>query len=303
MSGLIAFIPLIFEAVSATVATVGTIAASIGTAVFTGVSALTAGIGLSGTLGTIITGALSSGVTGGLLGGVGSLITGGDFLDGVKNGAIAGAISGGVLSGIGTMGGATSTIQAPDIAGEVNIGPINPGVPNLQPTGIGDVASAASAAPGGSTFTGFNPSGAAPAIGASGPGASDISRLGAATTSAATTGNEGTFFGKDGLFNNQTVGGLLEGLGKNLAGDNPGAIADTQNAGAMDRQNDQQQYYSDNYNIRNGMLPGSPQGAGAGRPTPAQAFGAARAGTGTGEWEWYYDKDKHALARRAVGAT
>lgn len=312
MSGLEIIIPMVFEAVASTAAAVSTTVASLGAAVLSTAAAIpglgaltglgaTAGATISsalggGLLGSVIGGAVSTGISGALVGGVTSLVTGGDFLDGVEKGAIGGAITGGLVGGTGLLTGAGNAVQAPDIAGEVNTGPITATTPNIAmdgpgtgglagnmpeaPVDLGDAGQfslmegpieMAGPANSGSVTTG---------PGVRGP-AADLSAPNPHTQ--APVGSGGLF---DGLLTKETLGGALSGVGKVLSGDTAKAAARENNQGAMNRQQQQQQYISGNYANPNGLLT-TPVDQGAGRPTPAQQFAGTQ--IDPSEREYYYD--------------
>lgn len=326
MSGLEILIPIIFEAIGSTAAVVGTAATAIGATVFSGAAAAVAGVGLTGALASIATGALGSAVIGAAVGGIGSLVTGGDFLDGVKNGAIMGGITGGIGGALSGFASAPLSSMGGDVASSLTAGEAG----QTMSMAAADSAAGIGAGTGApSAFTGFNTGvGAAANTGLSG---GDVARLGSAANGAAgvaapniaqdvsigaidaglpTLGADagagagsGAGSGFGGFFNRNAdlIGGTLNGIGKSLSGDTAGAVAEANNEGALERQNDQQKFFTDNYNIKDGLLP--PTSAGPARPTPASNFAdnQGQGRIGTGQWEYKFDPFKHALVRVPIG--
>lgn len=64
-------------------------------------SSLTGSLGLSGTLGSVVTGAVTQAGYGAAIGGLTAAVTGGSISKGMRSGALTGAITGGVTGGLG----------------------------------------------------------------------------------------------------------------------------------------------------------------------------------------------------------
>lgn len=74
-------------------------------------STLTSSLGLTGTLGSVLTGAVTNAGFGALAGGALSLVTGGDPMKGIQQGALAGGVAGGIGGALGMTGGAASAAE------------------------------------------------------------------------------------------------------------------------------------------------------------------------------------------------
>lgn len=137
-------IALVALGVAAVVFTAGAAIPAIGAIVGTGgltgaMGGLLGSIGIeaTSTLGTVLVGAASGAASGAALGAVKAAVTGEDIFKGMGEGAEMGALTGGVMNGIGAAtaaGGAT--VQAPDVASEVNTGTISSATPSIAADGI-----------------------------------------------------------------------------------------------------------------------------------------------------------------------
>lgn len=318
MSGLIALVPIIFEAVgsaaTAVGAAVGTAAAAVGSAALSAGAAVFGAGAAAGTVGGILSGAVTTGLAGGVLGGAISAISGGNFFDGFKTGAISGALAGGIGAsgllgdlGIGGSAAASSTAGIENVVST----PMNStfsgmiadsGASGLATAGnvvgdtIGTAASngAANAAVGGAANAGSAASGAAGAIEnvASTPMNPTLSGL-----------NAPGLFDKGGFIqrNGELIGGAISGVGKVLSGDTAQAAAKANNQGAMDRQVQAQDNTAGNYDLSGGLMGGNNTDQGNGRPTPTQQFGQ-QANNNSGAWEYYFDPTTKTLKRRALNS-
>lgn len=114
MSGVLKGVTKVFKKVAKVVKKVAPIALAIAAVVYTGGAALgatptlgaamgslTSSMGLSGTLGSVVTGALTQAGYGAAIGAATSAITGGDIMKGMQGGALTGAITGGVTGSLG----------------------------------------------------------------------------------------------------------------------------------------------------------------------------------------------------------
>ena len=327
MSGFLALIPLAISAIGTTGA-VGAAVAGVGSAVFAGAAAVTAGIGLTGTIGAIATAALGSAAIGAVTGGIGAAITGGDFLDGVKQGAIGGAISGGIGGALGlpmpgmggqatanSMGGdVASGLTAAEAAQSTNL--LASGIPNGAAGAAQIGVQAASAGPSVGLadtelgFSGFGSATKSAVDSVSKMPMSDLTGTGApVATAPGTTPNSNGIF--DGLMSKETLGGVVQGLGESLSGNDKRSLQDANNDaaydrvklqedGSMARQNDAQDYVANNYSLGGGLLPMATRDQGAGRPTPSAAFARSIEAPNSG-WEYTFDINTHSLKRKPAG--
>lgn len=202
---------------------------------------LSSNLGLSGTLGGIVSGAVNQAGYGALLGGGISAVTGGNVGKGLLTGAVAGAVTGGI----------TGAIQAPvSAASSGATGATGPGTPATSATPSGTVAQATSA-----------PSNLVPSQGPTG----------VPVTSSQTTGllsGAGKF-----ITDNQTlIGGAIQGLGTGLGGlAEADAHVEAARIAADDRAAERARI-AGNFDVsRSGLLTGTLSDT-TRRPTPEQQF-------------------------------
>lgn len=202
-------------------------------------------IGISGTLGTVLTGAVTSAGWGAVIGGATSALTGGSFMDGVKQGALVGGITGaatgllapGIVSNIpgATPSGAAPAPVAAPVSTSGGSSALSPVAVTAKPipTSIHAPVVGPGAAPSGSMASRIL---AAPSS-TSSPSGFSISRV-ATTPGPASTSGSGGFLGTGGwLERNQYLAGTaVSGLGQGLLA----------SAGA-DNGADERRYQRENY--------------------------------------------------------
>lgn len=247
------------------------------------VGGMTQSLGLTGTLGNIVTGAATQAGYGAAIGAATSAITGGDMADGALYGALGGAVTGGVTGGLGInpdplaasgeaasgAGSATpsmSTVSSPSVTGAPGIGDVGDGL--MQTTsGIAPrapVGSAPAAAGGGSTFD--------------------------------------NLLGKGGWVerNGELVGGVVKGVGQGVLS----GLGDQADIEAAEKRRRQTQ---DNYRVgTTGLLPGAntaeaPYEA-SGNPSPASKYPTTiRAPQGRAMMRYVYDRDSGSMKLVRMG--
>lgn len=263
MSGVVKGVKKTFSKVTKVVKKVAPIALAGAAVVFTAGSALglTAGwgaisggltqsLGLTGTLGNILTGSLTQAGYGAVIGAATSAVTGGDISRGAMLGAAGGAVSGGVMGGLGmptdplaSSSSASSGTAAPTAA--------TPSMENLTSPQISG----------------------APSIGDVGDGLMQTAR--SAPASAPVGGGSsmvGDVLGKGGWLerNGELVGGLAKGVGQGLLS---GMSDQAQIDAAAARQTEIQ----NNYRVGGGgLMPtartGGPAYDASNNPSPAERY-------------------------------
>lgn len=91
-------------------------------------SAAAGAMGLSGTLGGVVSGAVTQAGYGAVIGGAVAEVSGGDFKEGMQQGAAAGALTGGVMGGVDPS--SVGVASAPDVSGA---GPSATAAPSANP--------------------------------------------------------------------------------------------------------------------------------------------------------------------------
>lgn len=225
-------------------------------------------LGLSGTLGSVVTGAVTNAGYGALLGAGGAALTGQSITKGAQLGAAAGAVGGGI-SGFA----AAPVPPAGDLSGGVPMA----ASPN---TGTGfsfDTARSVIDAP--AAGAGTTPAaGAAPTAVTGNPAAA-----GAATAtpgSAPGVASPGTGFGSF-LKDNQTL------LGNAIAGFGQAYLEGKAEEDRIDR-------YRENYDVDPSVYT-QPVGEGPDRPTPREAYGDRR--RSKKRRRWVYDRNSNEIVR------
>jgi hypothetical protein len=238
-------------AVLGVAAVVFTGGAALGLAPFAGgfgaaMGGISSALGLTGTVGSVLTGALTAGGYGAAIGGLTSLATGGDPLDGASMGLATGALTGGLLGGFG-----------------VGVDPF---------AGIG--TKAAPAATGGAGLVGgpattpATAGMATPSLATTGPATAGAATTGPASVASASSlpaaGQGGGLLGAGGWIerNGALVGSTLSGLGQGLA---TGMAAGDK----ADAEREQFDRISGNFAMPEGGYEGSTSPADGPRPTPA----------------------------------
>lgn len=205
---------------------------------------LTQSLGLTGTLGNVVTGAVTQAGYGAAIGAATSAITGGDISDGAMYGALGGAVTGGVTGGLG----------------------LNPDpLASTTGSGGGSAAGGTSTRITGTPLPGDVGDGLAAVTGA--PAGAPTSSVGSTVSSAA-----GDLLGKGGWVerNGELVGGVVKGLGQGLLS----GMSDEADIEAAERRRSQ---ISNNYNVGTTGLMGNQRQAeqaydASGNPSPADRF-------------------------------
>lgn len=269
--GLFSGIKKVFKKVTKAIVKVAPIALLAGAAIFTGGAALglapfaggwgaaaagfASNLGLTGTLGSIVTGAVTQAGYGALAGGLISGVTGGNVIKGAQMGALTGAVTGGVTGGLGF---ATDPLGGGAAAGQPGAAAAPGATPATSPTGFASFTPSTSVAPvSGPPVGDLTLGGAAAAPAAAGP----------ATAAAAPVAGTPTGFGS--FLDKEVVGRTLAGLGQGyLEGQSAKDERDLQIRLRDDRQA--------SYDIDPAVLQQAPA-AGPPRPTPREAYGSRRA--------------------------
>lgn len=270
--GLFSGLKKVFKKVTKVLVKVAPIALLAGAAIFTGGAALglapfaggwgaaaagfASNLGLTGTLGSVVTGAVTQAGYGALVGGGISAVTGGNFIKGAQYGALAGAVTGGVTGGINALS------AAPQFADHTPTGfssfnpstsvtPVaGPGVADLTLPVNPSVASSAA-------------SSAAPAATGFGSASAPSGFMGGGSAPPASATGFGSFLNKE------IVGRTLAGLGQGyLEGQSAKDERDLQIQLRDDRQA--------SYDIDPRVMQQAPA-ADPARPTPREAYGTRRA--------------------------
>jgi len=213
---------------------------------------LTQSLGLTGTLGNVVTGAITQAGYGAAIGTLTSAVTGGDISEGAMYGALGGAVTGGVTGGLGM----TTDPLAPSTSSTGNgpgVGTTSPAVTGSpMPGDVGDGLAAVTGQPAGVS--------AAP-VGSSTQAAS-----------AGTRGLGGDLLGRGGWVerNGELVGGVVKGLGQGLLA----GMGDQADIEAAERRRAQ---VSQNYTVGTTGLMGDRRTSEAaydatGNPTPAERY-------------------------------
>lgn len=273
--GLFSGLKKVFKKVTKVLVKVAPIALLAGAAIFTGGAALglapfaggwgaaaagfASNLGLTGTLGSVVTGAVTQAGYGALIGGGLSAATGGSFIKGAQLGALTGTVTGGLTGGFNALSAAPQFADhAPTGFSSFNpstsVSPISgPGVADLTlPVNPAAASSAASSA--------------APAATGFGSAQAPSGFMGG-SSAAAPAASSATGFGS--FLDKEVVGRTLAGLGQGyLQGQ---AAKDEQDL--QIRLRDERQA---SYDIDPSVMQQAPTDT-APRPTPREAYGARRA--------------------------
>lgn len=245
-------------------------------------SALTGSMGLTGTLGSVVTGALTNAGYGAVLGGVTSAVTGGDVMKGMGLGAAGGAITGGIgsaiqggavdpLSGLWEKGAATASPNLTTQSLE-RVATDGPATQGLGAGSKGGMVATSATAPQPATGVATAPGAVAPAA-----------------PSTATGANTGGFLGAGGWLerNGALAGNALSGLGQGLMA----GMEEDDGEAAMEMAEWQQGNYTR-------PAYGQATATEGGRPTPSGRW-PGRAGTSatTKPPRWRWDSERGEMVR------
>lgn len=269
-------------------------------------SSLSSNLGLSGTLGKIVTGAVTQAGYGAAIGAATSAVTGGNIMDGMQRGALTGAVTGGVTGGLGfETDPLKGAFDGDKMAGGV-------GQDALAGSGSGDmlgtnITGSPWEASGGDPFGTI--SGQAGDLDAGGvmAGASAPTPAASSASAGAATGGGNGFFAEGGwLERNQALaGGVVKGVGQGLL---QGMSAKDGNQAALQRL----QQIRDSYQTGgNGLLLDGPgersvvsapmHAGGIERNAPALQSGpGVTAGTGA-RWRYQYDPRRGQIVPVRIG--
>jgi len=268
-------------------------------------SSLSSNLGLTGTLGKIVTGAVTQAGYGAAIGGVTSFVTGGDVMKGMQTGAAAGAVTGGITGGIG--------FETDPLKGAFGDAPVNP----LEASG-GDPFNTISGQP-------FDMDTGGVMAGGSGAEASAVDRVlgnlsggggmpargsmpaaGGAGGGAASGGGNGFFAEGGWLERNQGLAGQgILGVGQGLL---KGMSANDSNEALLQRHRDIADSYRTGGNgllltgpdARTGTAPPMHAG-GIERTSPVLQAGPGVTAGGTGRWRYQYDPRRGQIVPVRVG--
>lgn len=266
MSGVVSGVGTIFSSVASTAVNVGSAIMGVGASLFTGGAATGAAGGalggmFGGTLGNVIGGAVRTGAIGALVGGAVGAATGQGFGRGALIGGLGGAAAGGLGAAMGPGGMMGQGAQQA-------AGGIAPS-PGQTPTGV--------------TATGSMPAPQSTSGGlfSSTPMTQQGGHLGAASTVPAAQGAAASGGGMGGLFQGETGGQILAGIGQGAMGwlqsRNQAREAEKNRAMQLEMQqrNHAEQRAAENRLV--GRYEGQPtfgraQDSGEGRQTPGEKY-------------------------------